>query len=252
MAPQSDQPWPWFWLRNVGLFLPLFAGLALLGGAPRRLRRLTTPLWLWFIVPNLIAFHPSEWNNTKYFVFWQIAGCLLIASWLSRAFSAAMARRPSRPAIRGADRGRGVLLVDDLGRRAGHGAGDAALDRDPVGRARRRGRRHRGYARTPTPTTSWCTGRQHISSGRAQRPPCGQRIHRLDVRPRPARLGDPVDRHGDDPEWRTRGARDASTDTASTTSSWDRSSGRSSVVPTTTGWRTAHWSSSRVTTASIG
>ncbi len=95
MAPQSDQPWPWFWFRNVGLFLPLFAGLSLLGGAPRRLRRLTTPLWLWFIVPNLIAFHPSEWNNTKYFLFWQIAGCLLIASWLSRAFSAATARRPA-------------------------------------------------------------------------------------------------------------------------------------------------------------
>jgi hypothetical protein len=93
MAPQSDEAWPWFWFRNVGLFLPLFAGLSLLGGGARRLRRLTTPLWLWFIVPNLIAFHPSEWNNTKYFLFWQIAGCLLIASWLSRAFSAATSRR---------------------------------------------------------------------------------------------------------------------------------------------------------------
>jgi hypothetical protein len=95
MAPQSDQAWPWFWIRNVGLFLPLFAGLALLGGGARRLRRLTMPLWLWFIVPNFIAFHPSEWNNTKYFLFWQIAGCLLIASWLSRAFSAATSRRPT-------------------------------------------------------------------------------------------------------------------------------------------------------------
>jgi hypothetical protein len=93
MAPQSNETWPWFWFRNVGLFLPLFAGLAVLGGGARRLRRLTTPLWLWFIVPNLIAFHPSEWNNTKYFLFWQIAGCLLIASWLSRAFSAAGLRR---------------------------------------------------------------------------------------------------------------------------------------------------------------
>ncbi len=93
MAPDSGQPWPWFWFRNVGLLLPLFAGLALLGGIPRRLRRLTAPLWLWFIVPNFIAFHPSEWNNTKYFVFWQLAGCLLIASWLSRAFSVAMSRR---------------------------------------------------------------------------------------------------------------------------------------------------------------
>jgi hypothetical protein len=93
MAPQSDEAWPWFWFRNVGLFLPLFAGLALLGGGAHLLRRLTMPLWLWFIVPNFIAFHPSEWNNTKYFLFWQIAGCLLIASWLSRAFSAATLRR---------------------------------------------------------------------------------------------------------------------------------------------------------------
>ena len=28
----SDQAWPWFWVRNVGLLLPLFVGLALLGG----------------------------------------------------------------------------------------------------------------------------------------------------------------------------------------------------------------------------
>jgi hypothetical protein len=93
MAPQSNEAWPWFWFRNVGLFLPLFVGLALLGGGAPRLRRLTTPLWLWFIVPNLIAFHPSEWNNTKYFLFWQIGGCMLIASWLSRVFSATTLRR---------------------------------------------------------------------------------------------------------------------------------------------------------------
>ena len=97
MAPGSNEPWPWFWFRNVGLFLPLFAGLALLGGGLRRLRRLTTPLWLWFVVPNLIAFHPSEWNNTKYFLFWQLAGCLLIASWLSRAFSRTTAPRRRVP-----------------------------------------------------------------------------------------------------------------------------------------------------------
>ena len=50
------------------------------------------PLWLWFIVPNLISFHPSEWNNTKFFLFWQLAGCILIASWLSTAFSAVSQR----------------------------------------------------------------------------------------------------------------------------------------------------------------
>jgi hypothetical protein len=104
MAPGADQAWPWFWFRNVWLLLPLFAGLSLLGGAPHRLRRLTSPLWLWFVVPNLIAFHPSEWNNTKYFLFWQLAGCLLIASWLSRGFSTRSHQRPALPryALRGA------------------------------------------------------------------------------------------------------------------------------------------------------
>ncbi|MEO6122976.1 MAG: hypothetical protein ABIR32_04645 [Ilumatobacteraceae bacterium] len=94
MAPQSDQSWPWFWLRNVGLLLPLYVGITLFGGVPQRLRRIAAPLWLWFVVPNLIAFHPSEWNNTKYFLFWQLGGCLLIASWLSRAFGTAVQQRP--------------------------------------------------------------------------------------------------------------------------------------------------------------
>ncbi len=96
MAGDSGQPWAWFWLRNVGLLLPLFAGVALLGGGLPRLRRLSLPLWLWFIVPNVIAFHPAEWNNTKYFLFWQFAGCVLVASWLSRIF------RRSVTAARGA------------------------------------------------------------------------------------------------------------------------------------------------------
>jgi hypothetical protein len=95
MAADADQPWPWFWLLNVGLLFPLFAGLAILGGVPRRLRRLTAPLWLWFVAANVIAFHPSEWNNTKFFLFWQFAGCLVIAAWLSRAFAAETLRRPA-------------------------------------------------------------------------------------------------------------------------------------------------------------
>ncbi len=82
MAPAAHQPWPWFWLRNVGVLLPIYAGISLFGGVPQRLRRLTAPLWLWFVVPNLVAFHPSEWNNTKFFLFWQFGGSLVVASWL--------------------------------------------------------------------------------------------------------------------------------------------------------------------------
>lgn len=95
MAPGADQSWPWFWLRNVGLLLPIFAALSLFGGAPQRLRRLTAPLWLWFVVPNIVAFHPAEWNNTKYFLYWQLAGSLLVASWLARLLQHRAARSPA-------------------------------------------------------------------------------------------------------------------------------------------------------------
>jgi hypothetical protein len=89
MAPAADQSWPVFWLRNVGLLLPLALGISLFGGVPSRVRRMVMPLWLWFIVPNVIAFHPSEWNNTKYFLYWQLGSCLAIACLLARPFSAA-------------------------------------------------------------------------------------------------------------------------------------------------------------------
>ena len=92
MAQDSGQLWVWFWLRNVGLLLPLFVAISLFGGVPTRVRRLTNPLWLWFLVPNLVAFHPSEWNNTKFFLFWQFAGCVVIGTWLGTALSRSSTR----------------------------------------------------------------------------------------------------------------------------------------------------------------
>lgn len=97
MAPGADQAWAWFWLRNVGLLLPLVLGISLLGGVAPRLRRLTLPLWLWFVVPNVVAFHPGEVNNTKFFLFWQLGGCLLVADLVRRHLvaPALAARAPS-------------------------------------------------------------------------------------------------------------------------------------------------------------
>ena len=47
MAQDSGQLWVWFWLRNVGLLLPLFVVISLFGEIQPRLRLLTNPLWLW-------------------------------------------------------------------------------------------------------------------------------------------------------------------------------------------------------------
>lgn len=84
LAAERHQSWPIFWLRNAGLFLPLFLAAAVTGAGNRRLLRLTMPLWLWFIAANLISFHPWAGNNAKFFLFWQLGGCVVIADSLRR------------------------------------------------------------------------------------------------------------------------------------------------------------------------
>jgi hypothetical protein len=65
LAAEHNQSWPLFWLRNAGIFLPLFLALAVSGAANKRLLRLTLPLWLWFIAANLISFHPWAGNALR-------------------------------------------------------------------------------------------------------------------------------------------------------------------------------------------
>jgi len=102
MAPEQQQSWPLFWLRNAGLFLPAFLAVAVFGLARRRLLRLSAPFWLWFIAANLVSFHPWAGNNMKFFMFWQFAGCVVLADVLRRAWL----HRPTvavwRPVVRGA------------------------------------------------------------------------------------------------------------------------------------------------------
>jgi hypothetical protein len=99
IAPLNDQGWLWFWLRNVGLLLPLFAAVTVFGGVPRRLRRLSAPLWLWFVIPNLVVFQITDWYNTRFFLFWQLAACIVIAALLGGMWHHAVARPWHRPIV---------------------------------------------------------------------------------------------------------------------------------------------------------
>ncbi|HKC19256.1 MAG TPA: hypothetical protein VKE27_06440 [Candidatus Dormibacteraeota bacterium] len=86
----------WFWLWNTSLL----AALMLLG----QLRpswfatvfpRWFAPMWLWFVVPNIIVLQPWSWDNTKFFIFWallgsMVVGVVLVAAWRRRgAFAVA-------------------------------------------------------------------------------------------------------------------------------------------------------------------
>jgi hypothetical protein len=79
----------WFWLENTGLFLPaLAAAFAWRGLLPRRLGAHLAPIWLWFLVPNVVVFENWDWDNTKFFAYWSLFGSILVGALLARLLRA--------------------------------------------------------------------------------------------------------------------------------------------------------------------
>jgi hypothetical protein len=85
MADGGIGGWAWFWFRNAGPFILLLVLACLWRGTARAgIVAAFLPVWLLWVVPNLVAFHPWEWNNTKYFAFWQLLGAFLVGAVLVR------------------------------------------------------------------------------------------------------------------------------------------------------------------------
>jgi len=75
--------WIVFWFRNLGLFIPLLiAAQAVRGVLSKRVALGLLPIWLFFVVPNMIKPHPWNGNNTHYFVFVLLLGALPVAALL--------------------------------------------------------------------------------------------------------------------------------------------------------------------------
>ena len=75
----------WFWIWNLGPFVPLMLIATIW---PTLLRRdlgiHLAPIWLWFAVPNLVVLQAWDWDNTKFFAYWALLGSLLVAALLVR------------------------------------------------------------------------------------------------------------------------------------------------------------------------
>ena len=75
--------WISFWFRNLGFFLPLLiAAQTWRGVLPKRVAAGLLPVWLFFVVPNVIKPHPWNGNNTHYFIFVLLLGALPVAALL--------------------------------------------------------------------------------------------------------------------------------------------------------------------------
>ncbi|HEX5504082.1 MAG TPA: hypothetical protein VFW96_15760 [Thermomicrobiales bacterium] len=80
-------PWPWFWLKNLGAFVPLLLlALAARDLLPRHSRRFLWAFMPVFVIANLVVFQPWDWDNTKILVYWFLAVCILASALLARVW----------------------------------------------------------------------------------------------------------------------------------------------------------------------
>ena len=79
--------WLWFWIKNTSVFIPLLVAAHFLQRwFPIRFGQWFAPMWLWFLVPNVIVLQPWDWDNTKFFVFWALLGSIMVGGLLAGLF----------------------------------------------------------------------------------------------------------------------------------------------------------------------
>jgi hypothetical protein len=83
----AHDSWPWFWIKNTGIFIPVLLVAQFWPGVAGAFRLLFAPMWLWFAAPNIWVFQPWDWDNTKFLVFWYAFGAILVGALLVRLAS---------------------------------------------------------------------------------------------------------------------------------------------------------------------
>lgn len=74
----------WFWIKNLGVFIPMVLVAQFWRGlVPTGFASHFSPIWLWFLVPNIVLFHPWDWDNNKFFIFFELFGALLVGALLA-------------------------------------------------------------------------------------------------------------------------------------------------------------------------
>lgn len=97
-AHQSDVA---FWLLNTGLLVPLLLLAFCWRGTLRpALWWRLVPIWLWFLVPNVLVFQPWDWDNTKFFAYWLLIGALPVGLVLQRVWTVVREPGAGRAAVR--------------------------------------------------------------------------------------------------------------------------------------------------------
>lgn len=93
----SPDAWLWFWLKNLGAFLPLLlVALTQPDILPARVWRFLWGFMPVFALANLVVFQPWDWDNHKVLVYWFLAVSILVAALLMQTW-----RRQRSVVVRG-------------------------------------------------------------------------------------------------------------------------------------------------------
>ncbi len=83
----APDAWPWFWLKNLGWFVPLLlAGLAARRVMPERAHRFMWAFMSLFVAVNVAVFQPWDWDDHKLLVYWFLAVSVVVAALLARVW----------------------------------------------------------------------------------------------------------------------------------------------------------------------
>jgi hypothetical protein len=83
----GPDPWPWFWIKNLGWFIPIVAA-GLLGRRylPPRSRRFMLAFGAIFVATNVVVFQPWDWDNAKFLTYWFLSISIVAGAAIARAW----------------------------------------------------------------------------------------------------------------------------------------------------------------------
>jgi len=74
----------WFWIKNLSVFIPLLIAAHFMQRTfPVAFAKWFAPMWLWFLVPNVVVLQPWDWDNTKFFIFWALLGSIVVGGFIA-------------------------------------------------------------------------------------------------------------------------------------------------------------------------
>lgn len=80
----KNDPYLWFWLKNVGVVLLLLIPAFL--AADKKLRRFYAPFIGVFIIAELLLFQPNDYDNNKLFYVWYMASVILVGGYMAELY----------------------------------------------------------------------------------------------------------------------------------------------------------------------